>query len=274
MRVGRNELRKLPAPPGAARSPQSPRRRDDAPPSRRKAARALNTWGRRYRRRAVHDLESALRQVPITSRAGACARSAAAISKGSSSRVRSVVNALRSLYRWAQDRELVVNNPAELVRLPAMDAKPRDRVATPKEFAGLLAPGEPDDALPPSRGAALGSTRRLAMPERPFLEDRCGPFGSPRVQNPSPPPQSQIPGQSHLSAHPGASQGKPDSSATGRKRPVRRPFLPPPLAPLMSARSSSAAARLLSPPDRHASARAPCSPWWNAAGSRMSRASA
>ncbi len=59
-----------------------------------------------------------------------------------------MVNALRSLYRWAQDRELVVNNPAELVRLPAMDANPRDRVATPKEFAELLAPLPLEDAVP------------------------------------------------------------------------------------------------------------------------------
>jgi integrase len=76
----------------------------------------------------------------------------------SGSRVRSVVNALRSLYRWAQDRELVVNNPAELVRLPAMDAKPRDRVATPAEFATLLAPLNPEDALPYAL-AAYGTAR-------------------------------------------------------------------------------------------------------------------
>ena len=50
-----------------------------------------------------------------------------------------MVNALRSLYRWAQDRELVAHNPPELVRLPVMDATPRDRVATPAEFAALLA---------------------------------------------------------------------------------------------------------------------------------------
>ena len=72
--------------------------------------------------------------------------------------MRSVVNALRSLYRWAQDREFVVNNPAELVRLPAMDAKPRDRVATPEEFATLLAPLPLDDALPYGL-AAYGTAR-------------------------------------------------------------------------------------------------------------------
>ena len=111
---------------------------------------ALNKWGRRYRRRAVQDLESALRQVPddlARRRMRDCRRGDLQqlvddmTRRGlSGSRVRSVVNALRSLYRWAQDRELVVNNPAELVRLPAMDAKPRDRVAAPDEFAALLAP--------------------------------------------------------------------------------------------------------------------------------------
>jgi integrase len=119
---------------------------------------ALNKWGRRYRRRAVQDLESALRQVPDH----LARRRMRDVRRGdlqqlvddmtrrglSGSRVRSVVNALRSLYRWAQDRELVVHNPAELVRLPAMDAKPRDRVATPAEFAALLAPLVLDDALP------------------------------------------------------------------------------------------------------------------------------
>src|SRR5215217_5684248 len=66
----------------------------------------------------------------------------------SGSRIRSVVNSLRSLYRWAQDRELGGHDPAANVRLPAMDAKPRDRVATPPEFATLLSALKPADALP------------------------------------------------------------------------------------------------------------------------------
>ena len=40
----------------------------------------------------------------------------------SGSRVRSIANAVRSLYRWAQDRDLADHDPAALVRLPAMDA--------------------------------------------------------------------------------------------------------------------------------------------------------
>jgi integrase len=66
----------------------------------------------------------------------------------SGSRVRSIVNALRSLYRWAQDRELVGHDPAANVRLPAMDATPRDRVATPAEFVALLDALALEDALP------------------------------------------------------------------------------------------------------------------------------
>lgn len=57
----------------------------------------------------------------------------------SGSRVRAVVNSLRALYRWAQDRELANNDPAQHVRLPANAAKVRDRVATPTEFSALLA---------------------------------------------------------------------------------------------------------------------------------------
>lgn len=56
----------------------------------------------------------------------------------SGSRVRSVINGLRSFYTWAQDHELASHDPAQRVKLPATDAKPRDRVATPGEFASLL----------------------------------------------------------------------------------------------------------------------------------------
>lgn len=119
---------------------------------------ALNKWGRRYRRRAVEDLESALRQVPdrLTRRRlndvrrGDIQRVVDDLSAAglSGSRIRSVVNALRSLYRWAQDRELASSDPAALVRLPAMGAKARDRVAAPDEFAALLSVLDPADALP------------------------------------------------------------------------------------------------------------------------------
>jgi site-specific recombinase XerD len=80
----------------------------------------------------------------------------------SGSRVRSVVNAIRSLYRWAQERELVSHDPAALVRLPAMNATPRDRVATPGEFATLLAALEIEDALPYAlAGHAMGRRAQI-----------------------------------------------------------------------------------------------------------------
>jgi site-specific recombinase XerD len=66
----------------------------------------------------------------------------------SGSRIRSIVNAIRSLYRWAQDRELTSHDPAALVRLPTIDATPRDRVATPAEFTRLLSTLPVEDALP------------------------------------------------------------------------------------------------------------------------------
>jgi integrase len=119
---------------------------------------ALNKWGRRYRRRAFEDLESALRKVPdrLARRRLDDIRRAdiqqlvdeLAAGGLSGSRIRSVVNAVRSLYRWAQDRELASHDPAALVRLPAMDATPRDRVATPAEFSTLLEALPLEDALP------------------------------------------------------------------------------------------------------------------------------
>jgi len=130
---------------------------------------ALNKWGRRYRRRAWQDLESALRHIPDR----LARRRLGDIGRGdvqqlvddlmragmSGSRIRSVVNAMRSLYRWAQDRELVGHDPAANVRLPAMDATPRDRVATPAEFAKLLDLLELEDALPYAL-AGYGTARK------------------------------------------------------------------------------------------------------------------
>jgi integrase len=66
----------------------------------------------------------------------------------SGSSVRRVVNSIRSLYTWAQDREHADHDPAHRVRLPPVNAVPRDRVATPAEFAELLAVLPIEDALP------------------------------------------------------------------------------------------------------------------------------
>lgn len=132
--------------------PESGMRLDEARQRFVHAARegvALNKRGRRYRSRSVEDIESALAHVPND----LARRRVSEVKRGevqalvdelsasglSGSRIRSVVNSLRSLYRWAQDRELASHDPAQHVRLPANVAKVRDRVATPSEFAALLA---------------------------------------------------------------------------------------------------------------------------------------
>lgn len=130
---------------------------------------ALNKHGRRYKPSAVRDLRGAL-QGPVERELGG--RRLADVRRGdvqrlvdrltptkSGSRVRTVVNAIRSLYAWAQDRELVDHDPAARVRLPAMNATPRDRVASRAEMARLLAALKPADALPYAL-AAYGTARR------------------------------------------------------------------------------------------------------------------
>lgn len=122
--------------------------------------RALNKRGRRYKPTAIDDIDSALR-LHIPEKLGR--RRLTDVRRGdiqaivdnlapdlSGSRVRAVVNAVRSLYRWAQDRDLASHDPAQHVRLPAMDATPIDRVATPAEFARLL------DALDLADAVAYG----------------------------------------------------------------------------------------------------------------------
>ena len=119
--------------------------------------RALNKRGRRYKPTAVDNIEISLKvhaeptlgRMRITDiRRGQIQELVDELTpKRSGSRVRSVVNALRSLYRWAQDRDLAGHDPAALVRLPAMDATPIERVASPAEFARLLDTLETGDAL-------------------------------------------------------------------------------------------------------------------------------
>ena len=127
-----------------------------------------NKHGRRYRPGAVTDLRSSLERLPRRLRSRrlddvgrADIQRAVDELHGeglSGSRIRSIVNALRSLYRWAIERDYAAVNPAAEIRLPAMDATPRDRVATPAEFAGLLvALAEPDRV--PFALAAYASAR-------------------------------------------------------------------------------------------------------------------
>lgn len=135
------------------------------------SGRALNKHGRRYKPSAVRDLRGALenhaKPALGTKRVGNVRRRDVQmlvdelVGKSGSS-IRTVVNAIRSLYAWLQDRELVDHDPAQRVRLPAMDAKPRDRVATPGEMASLLEVLEIADALPFAL-AAYATARRAEI---------------------------------------------------------------------------------------------------------------
>ncbi len=56
----------------------------------------------------------------------------------SASRISSIVNALRALYRFAQERELASHDPAQNVRLPIDNEVSCRRVVTPADFSRLL----------------------------------------------------------------------------------------------------------------------------------------
>ena len=147
--------------------------------------RALNKHGRRYKPRAVDDIEEVLRvhveptlgtkRISTIRRSHVQALVDELAPELSGSRVRSIVNGLRSLYRWAQDRELTSHDPAALVRLPAMDATPIERVASPAEFARLLAALEPQDALPYAlAGYAMGRRAQIVRLHWPEVDLNVG----------------------------------------------------------------------------------------------------
>jgi integrase len=136
------------------------------------AGTALNKHGRSYKPSAVRDLQGALEGYVQPAFGG---HRLADVRRGdvqrlvdsmtpekSGSRVRTVVNSIRSLYAWAQDRELVDHDPASRVRLPAMNAIPRDRVATVAEMQTLLDSLNPADALPYAL-AAYATARRAEI---------------------------------------------------------------------------------------------------------------
>ena len=141
--------------------------------------RALNKRGQRYKPTAIANVDECLR-VHIEPKLGN--KRLADIRRGqvqavvdelaprlSGSRVRSIVNSLRSLYRWAQDRDLVTHDPAALVRLPAMNATPIERVVSPDEFAQLLAALSLDLALPYAL-AGYGMGRRAQIIRLPWKD--------------------------------------------------------------------------------------------------------
>lgn len=121
----------------------------------------------------------------------------------SASRIGSIVNALRALYRYARERELTSNDPARNVRLPLVFRTANSRIATPAEFHDLLkalwerTPEEvrngvgrdPRDALGDALPYALAAyatssraTRRGASPAglggRFLLQSRFGRFSA------------------------------------------------------------------------------------------------
>jgi integrase len=144
---------------------------------------AFNKKGRPYKPNAIVDIDSSLKRLPDSVRncpfeelrRGQLQRAVDDYrAELSGSRIRSIVNAVRSLYRWGQYRELVDHDPATLIRLPAYDSTPRDRVATPGEFAKLLAALETQDKFPFAL-AAYGSARsqevrHLEWPEVDFKQ--------------------------------------------------------------------------------------------------------
>jgi integrase len=133
-----------------------------------KAGIALNKRGRPYKTKAIIDLDSSLKRLPSEIRLALIDDLGRGEIQGavdefrreglSSSRIASIVNAVRSLYRWAICREMAFANPAERIELPACDSNERDRVATPGEFAHLIGGLAPVDALPFAL-AAYGTAR-------------------------------------------------------------------------------------------------------------------
>jgi integrase len=146
---------------------------------------ALTKLGRPYKRNAIINLDSSLRRLPAATRLA----SLDVLSRGelqlvvdgllreglSSSRIAAIINAVRSLYRWAICRGLALEDPASLIQLPANDSTERDRVARPGEFAHLLSRLAPQDAMPWAL-AAYGTARAqeiraLAWPQVDLSHD-------------------------------------------------------------------------------------------------------
>ncbi|MHB8233289.1 MAG: tyrosine-type recombinase/integrase [Solirubrobacteraceae bacterium] len=143
------------------------------------AGTALNKHGRRYKPSALRDLRGALaghvepalgtRRLSDVRRGDVQRLIDGMTPSKSGSRVRTVVNSIRSLYAWAQDRELVDRDPAARVRLPAMDPKRRDRVASVPEMHSLLGHLRDQDALP--YALAVYATARRAEIRHARVED-------------------------------------------------------------------------------------------------------
>lgn len=121
---------------------------------------ALNKRGREYRTKAIRNLDSSLNRLPawiqdqnLDELTDPDFQQVIDDFKSetpplSSSRIKSVISAVRALSRWAHKRGKLSTELADDVQLPADDSTLRDRIATPGEFAYFLDQLEPEDALP------------------------------------------------------------------------------------------------------------------------------
>jgi integrase len=115
--------------------------------------------GKRYTKKSIKSLDSGLKRVPEEIRQ----REMSAVTKGelqamvdgflrgpkplSGERIATIVNAIRSLYRWAVRREKASEDPAASVAIPVDDTETEHRIATPGVFADLLDAIPAEDAL-------------------------------------------------------------------------------------------------------------------------------
>jgi integrase len=120
---------------------------------------ALNKKGKPYKQSAIRTIEGAINGQIV---AALGERLVADVRRGhvqtlvdamveeelSGSRIRNVLNALRSFYTYAIAHDMAEISPISSIQLPAINEQPRDRIATPAEFQELLAVLKPQDALP------------------------------------------------------------------------------------------------------------------------------
>lgn len=140
---------------------------------------ALSKRDKPYREKAITGLRTDLKRIPEKLRHRRLDRLTSAdfqhlvddlVREGlSGSRVRSVINSARSLYRWAKSRGYVASNVAVDVQLPALDSKGRDRVAEPLELINLIDALAIEDraafALAAFGGLRSGEIRNLDWPD-------------------------------------------------------------------------------------------------------------
>jgi site-specific recombinase XerD len=150
---------------------------------------ALNKRGRPYKPRSAEDLRQSLNHLPKD----LLRRKADKIRNGqiqilvdrkgkqlSGSRVRSIVNAIRSMYGYGQLRELTGHDPAQRVRLPALNesSESRERIAQPAEFAALLQALR----LPTPEENEMGKTRSAREALRDSIPHALAAYGTARRQ--------------------------------------------------------------------------------------------